>query len=347
MPTDGVLVVVPTLNEAGSIGEVLAGLLAEARQVPGMRIVVADGGSTDGTVALVEGLSARHPQVVFLRNPERIQSAAVNLAARRYGQGAALLIRCDAHALYPPDYCRRLIERLDRDRDIDAVVVPMDSTGETGWQRAVAWVSNTPLGTGGSAHRAGRRSGFVDHGHHAAFRMDRFRSTGGYDESFTHNEDAEFDCRQRALGARIFLDAGIRVQYQPRSSARGLWRQYFRYGAGRSRTVRRHPGSLRLRQFAVPAHLLVSALALLISPWWAGALAWPAAYLAALAGASLVLAIRHRSRCGLLAGPAAAIMHTAWALGFLTGLFTRRERRWRPAMVTPLWDGGGREAVTP
>ena len=108
----------------------------------------------------------------------------------------------------------------------------------------------------------------------------------------------------------------------PRSSARGLWRQYFRYGVGRSRTVRRHPGSLRLRQFAVPAHLPMSALALLISPWWAGALAWPAAYAAALAGASLVLAVRHRSRCGLLAGPAAAIMHTAWAIGFLAGLFT-------------------------
>jgi succinoglycan biosynthesis protein ExoA len=270
---------------------------------------------------------------------------SVNLAARRYGQGAAVLIRCDAHAVYPPDYCRRLIERLDRDRHTDAVVVPMDSTGDTCWQRAVAWVSNTPLGTGGSAHRAGRRSGFVDHGHHAAFRMDRFRTTGGYDESFTHNEDAEFDCRQRALGARIFLDAGIRVRYRPRGSARGLWRQYFRYGLGRSRTVRRHPGSLRLRQFAVPAHLLMSALALLVSPWWARALAWPAAYAAALAGASLVLAVRHRSGCGLLAGPAAAIMHTAWAIGFLAGLVTRRERRWRPAMVTPLWDGGAREAV--
>jgi succinoglycan biosynthesis protein ExoA len=341
MPTDGVLVVVPTLNEAGSIGELLAGLLAEARQVPRMRIVVADGGSTDGTVALVEGISARHPQVVFLRNRERIQSAAVNLAARRYGQGAGVLIRCDAHAVYPPDYCRRLLARLDSDREADAVVVPMDSSGQTCWQRAVAWVSNTPLGTGGSAHRAGRRSGFVDHGHHAAFRMDRFRSTGGYDESFTHNEDAEFDCRQRALGARIYLDAGIRVQYRPRSSARALWRQYFLYGVGRSRTVRRHPGSLRLRQFAVPAHLLLSALAVLVSPWWAGGLVWPAAYAAALAGASLLLAIRHRSRCGLAAGPAAAVMHTAWALGFLAGLLTRRERRWAPVMVTPLW--GARE----
>src|SRR5205085_12703716 len=143
------------------------------------------------------------------------------------------------------------------------VVVPLDSRGGGGWHRAVAWISTSPIGTGGSAHRAGRRSGYVDHGHHAAFRMERFRGVGGYDESFTHNEDAELDCRQRALGARVYLDAEIRLAYQPRASAAALARQYFRYGKGRSRTVRRHPDSLRLRQLAVPPHLQLSLAALL------------------------------------------------------------------------------------
>ncbi|HVR61563.1 MAG TPA: glycosyltransferase family 2 protein [Polyangia bacterium] len=346
MHTDvsGVLVVIPTLNEATHIQAVLGGLVKEAPSFSSMRIVVADGGSTDGTIAIVNQVAQRHPQIALLHNPARIQSAAINLAARRYGQGADVLIRCDAHAAYPANYCRRLVESLDRTAALggamaDAVVVPMDSAGKTCFQRAVAWVSNSPLGTGGAAHRAGRRSGFVDHGHHAAFRMDRFRASGGYDETFTHNEDAEFDCRQRALGARIYLDASIRVQYRPRGSARGLWRQYFAYGGGRSRTVRRYPGSLRLRQLAVPSHLVLSALALLVSPWWAWSLAWPAFYLLTLLGMSALLAVRHRSACGLLAGPAAAIMHTSWACGFLLGLITRRERRWRPTMVTPLGTG--------
>jgi succinoglycan biosynthesis protein ExoA len=343
----GVLVVIPTLNEAAHIQTVLNDLIKESPWLPNMRIVVADGGSTDDTVAIVNQAAQRHRQIALLHNPARIQSAAVNLAVRRYGQDADVLIRCDAHAVYPSDYCRRLVESLDRvaalgEAGADAVVVPMDSIGKTCFQRAVAWVSNSPLGTGGAAHRAGRRSGFVDHGHHAAFRMDRFRRTGGYDETFSHNEDAEFDCRQRALGARIYLDTSIRVQYRPRGSARSLWRQYFQYGSGRSRTVRKHPGSLRLRQLAVPSHLVLSALALLVSRWWVWSLAWPGFYAAALLGMSAQLTIRHRSVCGLLAGPAAAVMHTAWACGFLLGLVTRRERRWRPTMVTPLtplWAG--------
>ena len=104
--------------------------------------------------------------------------------------------------------------------------------------------------------------------------------------------------------------------------------------------MRRHPGSLRLRQLAVPLHLLLSALALLVSPWWTWALAWPAGYALALAAASVLLALRHRSARGLLAGPAAAVMHTAWASGFFAGLIAHRERRWRPAMAAPLWGGG-------
>jgi len=335
-----VLVVIPTLNEERHIERVLGGLLAEAGQVDDLHIVVADGGSSDGTVAAVEAMAQRHQAVTLIKNPARIQSAALNLAARRFGRRADVLVRCDAHAFYPPGFCARLVDTLTR-TGADAVVVPLDSTGgDSCLQRAVAWVSNSPVGTGGSAHRAGRRSGFVDHGHHAAFRMDRFRGTGGYDETFTHNEDAEFDCRQRALGARVYLDADIRVGYHPRPTLAGLWRQYFLYGAGRSRTVRRHPGSLRLRQLAVPAHVILSLLALAVSPALPLALAWPAFYLAVLGGTSLVMALRHRSVCGLLAGPAAAVMHTAWAFGFLSALVARREPAWRPETTVPLWNTG-------
>jgi len=325
-----VLVVIPTLNEAQTIGRVLETLAADPPPDAALRFVVADGGSTDGTVERVREIARWRTDLALLHNPERIQSAAVNRAVLAHGAKADVLIRCDAHALYPRGYCRRLLHTLDAS-GADAVVVPMDSVGSGCFQKAVAWVSDTPVGSGGSAHRGGRRSGFVDHGHHAAFRMASFRRAGGYDTSFTHNEDAELDCRQRALGARVYLDAETRVAYHPRDHAGPLARQYFRYGKGRSRTVRRHPDSLRLRQLAVPLHLLVSLAALLLAPWWPIALAWPAAYLAVLAGTSLALAWRHRSACGLLAGPAAALMHTAWALGFFWGCFSVRERRWMVA----------------
>jgi succinoglycan biosynthesis protein ExoA len=336
------LIVVPALNEVAHLEGVVQSLLAGVSEHTPVRLVIADGGSSDGTVALAERLARAYPAVTLVHNPARIQSAAVNLAARRFGADADVLIRCDAHAEYPPAFCERLLATLER-TGADAVVVPLDSVGEQGLQRAVAWVSNSAIGSGGSAHRAGRASGFVDHGHHAAFRMDMFRRCGGYDESFTHNEDAELDCRQRALGARVYLDSEIRVAYRPRSSIARLWRQYFNYGAGRSRTARRHPSSLRMRQVALPLNLALCCAALALCPWSTLLLTLPAAYLGVLCLATLGLVARHRSPLALMTGALALVMHTAWALGFFSGLLQRRERPWRRETAAPLAliTGGG------
>jgi succinoglycan biosynthesis protein ExoA len=327
-----VLVVIPTLDEAGSIETIIRTLAREKDRIPSLEIVVADGGSCDDTQRIVTRLTAELPYLYLINNTARIQGAAVNLAARFWSGRTDLMVRCDGHALYQERHVERLIATLHR-TGAASVVIPMDSAGKMGFQKAVAWVSDSFVGSGGSAHRGGRSSGYVDHGHHAAFRLPVFLSVGGYDESFTHNEDAELDCRLTATGHAIYLDADIRITYFARTSVAALWRQYFRYGRGRSRTMRKHPGSLRLRQLAVLAHggLLLASVLLAATmgdlPW----LAWPTLYIAALAFISLELALRKRSLWGLLTGPAAAIMHIAWACGTAAGLLFFRESEWEPA----------------
>jgi succinoglycan biosynthesis protein ExoA len=333
--TPAVLVVIPTLNEATHIEPVLLQLSLGIPLANRVRFLVCDGGSHDGTPEIVAQLARADERVALMNNSKRLQSAAVNQAVRAQGAGFDILVRCDAHSIYPPGFILKLVQALERTR-ADAVVVPMDSVGDTCLRKAIAWVSDTLVGSGGAAHRGGRRSGYVDHGHHAAFRMAAFVSTGGYDESFSHNEDAEFDYRQRALGARIFLDSAIRIGYVPRGTLDGLWRQYFAYGRGRSRTVRRHPASLRLRQFAVPANLTVLLLCVGVVPRHPWTAIWPALYLAVLALTACTVAAKHRSFCGLLGVPAAAIMHAAYALGFFFGLALHREARWRPSSVQAL-----------
>jgi len=330
-----VLVVIPTLNEVQHLAEVMSSLATGLPPQADVTFVIADGGSTDGTVALAQRLAAADARVHWLHNPQRLQSAAINLAVQRHGNDASVLVRCDAHCSYPPRFLACLLESLERS-GADAVVVPMDSSGSHCFQRAVAWVSNTWAGTGGSAHRGGQRSGFVDHGHHAAFRMASFRLAGGYDESFSHNEDAELDCRQRRLGSRIFLDATLRLGYHPRGSVASLARQYFAYGRGRSRTVRRHPGSMRARQLALPVNLVACAAAVALAAWSPWALLWPLAYATVLGLTSLAIAWKQRSACGLLGGVAAAVMHGSWAAGFLAGLATIRVEPWHARAAVSL-----------
>ena len=326
-----ILIVVPTLNEEAHLAEVVDTLCADWPDDANVSLVVADGGSTDGTRAEFDRLAVGRPTLHWLPNPARIQSAAINLAVRTHGGDAEVLIRADAHNGYPPSFVRRLIETLDRTQ-ADAVVVPMDSVGASCLQRAIAWVSDSPAGSGGSAHRGGHRSGFVDHGHHAAIRMPSFRRAGAYDESFSHNEDAEFDCRQRDWAAASTSTPTSALATAARH-ARALWRQYAAYGRGRSRTVRKHPGSLRLRQLAVPVNTVLLAAALLLAHWWPLTLAWPALYVSVMALVSVQLALRYRSACALLAGVAGMCMHLAWGTGFFAGLLWVRERPWQPDAV--------------
>lgn len=324
-----VVVVIPTLNEERMIASVLSTLIKERGEIPKLEIVVADGGSSDGTLDIAHRFSTEHSYIHVVENRKRLQSAAANLVAREWRGKADFLIRCDAHSIYPANFVGRLLTTLN-DTRADSVVVPMDSVGRNCIEKAVAWVSDTPMGSGGSGHRGGAKSGFVDHGHHAAFRLEKFLSVGGYEETFSHNEDAEFDCRLNASGGRVYLDAGNRIGYHPRGNFSKLCRQYYNYGKGRSRTIKRHPHTVRLRQAIVPLHLLLSVASILLAAltgWWL-LLAWPVIYVVALTAVSIMIVAKKKSVCGIFAGIAAGIMHTAWALGFFYGLIFLREKRW-------------------
>jgi succinoglycan biosynthesis protein ExoA len=225
------------------------------------------------------------------------------------------MVRCDAHAIYPPGYVMRVADSLAQ-RGSASLVVPMDAKGKACFQRANAWIVDTPLGSGGSTHRGGRTSGYVDHGHHAGFDLGMFYDAGGYDETFSHNEDAELDHRLRKAGGKIYLDADIRLSYFPRDNVAALARQYFNYGKGRERTLIKHGLHPRLRQMIPPATLAACVAGLAIAPFYPLGLILPGGYLAAMALVSLVMAVKHKSACGLLTGLASITMHMSWSAGF-------------------------------
>lgn len=318
----GPLVVIPCLNEAAHL-PVLLNQLLEDPHPDGTLIVVADGGSTDATTQIARDFAAQHPEVQVFANSGRI-GAAVNLAVRRLGRGRRWLVRMDAHADYPPRYVAGLIATAAR-VGVDEVVVPMVTRARPGqcFQAACASAQNSRLGTGGSRHRHVGQSRFVDHGHHALFGLAAFAATGGYDESFTYNEDAELDCRLAKRGTRAWLEPGLAIIYYPRASLRSLFRQYFGYGGGRARTIMRHRTPPHLRQLAplvVAPAVTLAFVALLLAPFAPSfalamaspAILWAAVVLAIGAG----LGIQAGSRCSALSGVAAMTMHLAWSLGF-------------------------------
>ena len=126
------LIVIPCLNEASHI-EALIEKLRPSLTPLNARVVIADGGSTDGTREIARRLATEDPRVLFLDNPKRIQSAAVKRAVAELGAGSDYLIRIDAHGTYPDDYCERLVEDALA-TGADSVVVAMQTVGFSTYQ---------------------------------------------------------------------------------------------------------------------------------------------------------------------------------------------------------------------
>jgi succinoglycan biosynthesis protein ExoA len=315
-----VLIVVPCLNEEAH----LPALLAALREDPGAAtacIVVADGGSTDASLSIINEAAQADVRVHLLHNSARIQSAGVNEAVRAHGKDAEFLVRVDAHAAYPANFLSKL-RAAQFESGADAVTVSMRASARGGncFERAAACAQNSVLGAGGSPHRKSGPRRWVDHGHHALMSIRAFNDAGGYDESFTHNEDAELDARLAQQGARILLAADIVIDYYPRAKAASLARQYLKYGEGRARTMLKHHMPLKSRQLVAAAIAPVATVGLALAPFAPVAAAPAVLWIAATLCYGLYLGVREKNLCASAAGVAAMIMHFAWSVGFLSAL---------------------------
>ncbi|MER8581804.1 glycosyltransferase family 2 protein [Mesorhizobium sp. M1423] len=318
------MIVVPCLNEAPHIGALLRELRPAAKRL-GAVIIVADGGSTDGTRTIVADIAAKDQRVVLLHNEKRLQSAAINLAVARFGEGVDYLIRIDAHGGYPADYCDRLVEEAQA-TGADSVVVSMLTSGSGMVQKAAAAAQNSRLGTGGSKHRHLSAGEWVDHGHHALIRISAFTAVGGYDETFSHNEDAELDYRLRQAGYRIWMTGKTQMVYYPRSSLKGLYFQYLGYGRGRAKNVLKHRMIPKIRQMVPLLVFPVVPLAAFSFVHWLAAvplLLWVSVCL----GYGFWTAVSQRKPDIALAGVSAMVMHFGWSVGFWLQLLAPRPQR--------------------
>lgn len=314
-----VSIVVPTLNEERYVYACLESLLG---QWPEGRheILVMDGGSTDATLRIVEAFRGLHPEVGLFHNPRRLQSAAVNLAAKVAAPQATVLVRADAHAHYASHFVRSCVSALLR-TGATSIVVPMRTQAQPGafLQQAIAAAQTSRLGNGGAAHRVGCVSGFVEHGHHAAFDRAFFLAIGGYDENFTHNEDAEMDVRAIRAGGSIWMCAEAPVIYYPRDCLERLARQYFLHGGGRARTLRKHRLRPRARQLMPVAILAGCATGLAAAPFAPAEASFALVYPAFCLAWGVAQSVMRRDLRLVAGGLALMTMHVSWALGFLFG----------------------------
>ncbi len=312
MVSPSVCIILPVLNEYDAIDDCLTAL--ESQTYPGaLAVIVADGGSTDGTRDRLDAWSKRWPVVTVVDNPERVQAAGLWLAAN--ATDADILVRADAHTTYAPDYVVRSVETLTTS-DAVAVGGPMRPITEPGFQGAVARAMTSKWAIGPAPFHHGGDRMEVDTVYLGAFQRSDFLEAGGMRTLPSHvAEDADLYFRWRRAGRTILMDPTIESHYQPRGTPESLWRQFYRYGLGKADMLL-VTGTLPSPRPLAPLALvigLVGGLALL--PW----LWWPVALVGIVWLGSLLAAFGGRPAPAL----AGAIMHLSYGFGLLRGLLRR------------------------
>lgn len=320
-----VTVAIPVLNEEAAIGECLDRLRVQTWS--SLDIVVADGGSTDTTRAVVAAAVARDPRVRLIDNPRRLQSAGLN-SVLDISPGD-IVARLDARSFVAPDYIERCAQLLV-DNELAVVggrMVPR--RGTTLAARGIALANAAPWGAGPARFHSGGRPGATDTVYLGVFRRAWLKRAGGWDEKLVANEDYELNYRIRHLGGTVWLDPSIEVGYQPRSTFRGLSRQYFRYGRSKAIVLRRYPASVKVRQL-IPAGLVIAvASSFLPGLIGHGARFLLCVHLGGVAAGALRLAAPGRDR--VAAAGAAFTMHLSWASGLWIGILRGRRSTSLPA----------------
>jgi glycosyltransferase involved in cell wall biosynthesis len=316
-----VAVMLPIFNEAGAIEECLASLAAQ--DYPGAwSLIVAEGGSTDGTQQILEEWRGRLPGLTVIDNPLQLQSHGLNRAAE--AATTELLVRVDAHSSYAPDYLRRSVEALLSSEAV-AAGGGLRPEGRSPFGRSVALAMTSPLAIGpGRFHHSVEREP-ADTVYLGAFRRQDFMVIGGY-RAFPSGvaEDPDLYFRWRQQGRLVLLDPAIRSTYRPRETPRSLARQFRRYGFGKADMLYingRWPSWRPLAPLALVVGLVVTvplaAVGRLGWVFWALLGSW----LAALAAEMIRFARAPGEWLRSIA--AAAIMHLSYGVGLLHGLLRR------------------------
>lgn len=329
-----VSVIMPVRNEAAFIERSLGAVLRQDYPPDRMEILVADGDSSDATLAIIGAMDSGK-RVRIVRNPARLQAAALNAALRE--ASGDIIVRVDGHTVIAPDYVSACVTALAATGadNVGGAMVPLGTT-PTGKAIAAATKSHFAVPT---AFHVSRTAQYTDTVYLGAWPRAVLDRIGGFDERLRANEDYDVNVRIRRSGGRIYLSPTIQSVYYVRSSLAMLARQYFAYGKWKTEALRKHPGSVRPRQLVAP--MFVAALALgplLLAGLPLTRIAWLAlicAYLMLCAIFSFATAAASASAYGLLwrIPLVFATIHLAWGVGFWAGLAqvltggVRRQRR--------------------
>jgi len=225
-----VSVIVPVLNAGATIGACLASILDQSYPKSLTEVIVVDGGSTDGTVATVEGLPVK--LICKVGNAATAINTGADLAS-----GEVLLL-ADADAYYPSRWIESHINGLGSP-GVTASGGPCLTWDRGGLvQRLIGYELESRYTR--LPPRVGRISTM-----NLAILKDVFRSVGGMCGSLDVAYDTEFGYRLQEHGHAIIVNPMATAYHAHRNDFKAYLQQQYRYAQALPSVFKKHPSALK------------------------------------------------------------------------------------------------------
>ena len=281
--------------------------------------------SSDTSIQIIKEYSRQHRFIRLLENPDRIVSHALNAGIK--AASGDVIMRIDAHCIYPVNYISVLVKMLTSlNADNVGAVINSLPACESAICKAIAVGSANGFGVGDSAFRIGSDwIKAVDTVPFGCFRRDIFHRIGYFDTDLIRNQDDEFNARIIKNGGKIYLIPEVRVDYFARETLAKMARMFYQYALFKPLVNKKIGAPASVRQLVPPIFvtgifggIILSFIFPVVLPVFLASLGL---YCLVSISVSIREAIRHKSALLLFLLPAIFfIIHLSYGWGYVTGL---------------------------
>jgi len=254
-------VVIPTYNEKDYLSICLESIISQNYDKDLVEIVIVDGQSTDGTLAVIKEYQSKHSRIKCFENVEKKTPNALNIGIKN-SIGEVIVI-LGAHTILDKDFLY-FNNKFMNEHNVKVCGGTQYNIGEGFIQKTIGLAMELPFAIASAPYRWSKKEQFVDTVVYAAYNKELFDEIGFFEEKFSISEDAEINWRIRQAGYKIFFSPKIKSYYYPRKSVLKFIKQIFRYGILRVNVIKKHFNALRLFHLIPPIFVLTIILMIIL-----------------------------------------------------------------------------------
>jgi glycosyltransferase involved in cell wall biosynthesis len=323
-------IAIPCFQEVKHIEECVLSCLNQTYSGT-IKVYIADGGSTDGTLEKLQQLALQHEnKIVVLNNERRVTPVALNMGLQASTEDFKMIL--GAHAALPNDYIEKCMQTFEENQEADCVGGIIINEYQDATSQAIGCAMSSSFGVGNAYFRTGNKNGFVDTVAFGMYRKEVFEKIGYFREELIRNQDDEFNFRMEKNGMKCYLNNDLHSKYYVRGTLSKLLKQYYQYGYWKVYVNILHGQITTVRQlvpFAFVCHLILFVFTNIFFPKYDVYLGIPILAYFILA---LIFAGRAKSKEPRVTLLSFFILHLGYGWGYLRGLIEMKIFGKRPSL---------------